>query len=108
VKTGGFHAWKKSWRTFSTASERALEKQLGDFLLERIMPRCPVCDATVSLDTTPTAPFCSERCRLVDLGRWLDEAYALPERRGPGADDGEGDDEAVERGRGEAEADDEA
>ena len=45
------------------------------------MARCPVCDAGVNLDSTPTAPFCSERCRLVDLGRWLDEAYALPENR---------------------------
>lgn len=72
------------------------------------MPRCPVCDAAVSLDTTPTAPFCSDRCRLVDLGRWLDEAYALPERRGPGADDdGEGGSTTGERGRGETEADEE-
>jgi len=23
-------------------------------------------------------PFCSPRCRLVDLGRWLDEGYSLP------------------------------
>jgi hypothetical protein len=23
-------------------------------------------------------PFCSERCRLVDLGRWLDERYGMP------------------------------
>ncbi len=23
-------------------------------------------------------PFCSERCRLTDLGRWLDERYGLP------------------------------
>jgi endogenous inhibitor of DNA gyrase (YacG/DUF329 family) len=22
-------------------------------------------------------PFCSERCRLIDLGRWLDEAYRV-------------------------------
>jgi endogenous inhibitor of DNA gyrase (YacG/DUF329 family) len=45
------------------------------------MPQCPVCDAQVRLESTPTAPFCSERCRLIDLGRWLDEAYALPETR---------------------------
>lgn len=45
------------------------------------MPQCPVCDAQVRLESTPTAPFCSERCRLIDLGRWLDEAYAVPETR---------------------------
>lgn len=45
------------------------------------MPRCPVCDAHVDLQQSPTVPFCSERCRLVDLGRWLDEAYAVPDRK---------------------------
>ena len=42
------------------------------------MPQCPVCDAAVDLEKTPTVPFCSERCRLIDLGRWLDEGYAVP------------------------------
>ncbi len=48
------------------------------------MPRCPVCDATVDLVTTPTVPFCSDRCRLIDLGRWLDEGYGVPQPRKPG------------------------
>jgi endogenous inhibitor of DNA gyrase (YacG/DUF329 family) len=56
------------------------------------MPRCPVCDAAVDLTTTPTVPFCSDRCRLVDLGRWLDEAYAVPAPRKP--DDEAGDEPA--------------
>jgi endogenous inhibitor of DNA gyrase (YacG/DUF329 family) len=43
------------------------------------MPRCPVCSGPVDLVKTPTAPFCSERCQTVDLGRWLGEAYGLPE-----------------------------
>jgi len=45
------------------------------------MPRCPVCDATVDLVATPTVPFCSDRCRLIDLGRWLDESYSVPAPR---------------------------
>ena len=57
------------------------------------MPRCPVCSATVKLTALTTPPFCSERCRVIDLGRWLDEAYAVPEiRRG---DDDEGDGEGA-------------
>jgi len=32
----------------------------------------------VDLVQTPTVPFCSDRCRLVDLGRWLDESYGVP------------------------------
>ena len=55
------------------------------------MPRCPVCDAPVNLETTPTVPFCSDRCKLIDLGRWLDEAYAVPERKRPAAEEDEPD-----------------
>ena len=54
------------------------------------MPRCPVCDADVKLEATPTAPFCCERCRLIDLGRWLDEAYAVPEKKSQ-SDEEDGD-----------------
>jgi endogenous inhibitor of DNA gyrase (YacG/DUF329 family) len=49
------------------------------------MPRCPVCDDPVDLDKTPTVPFCSARCRLVDMGRWLGESYGLPVVRRPDA-----------------------
>ncbi|MFM7207266.1 MAG: DNA gyrase inhibitor YacG [Planctomycetaceae bacterium] len=58
------------------------------------MPQCPVCDAKVDLATTPTVPFCCERCRLIDLGRWLDEAYAVPEPRRPADDAADEDDSA--------------
>lgn len=55
------------------------------------MPRCPICGAEVDLGSVETPPFCSERCRLVDLGRWLDEGYAVPEvRRADDEDDDEG------------------
>ena len=43
-------------------------------------------------------PFCSERCRLIDLGRWLDEVHTLPAVPDPEADEVperlDGDDEA--------------
>lgn len=55
------------------------------------MPQCPVCNAAVSLETTPTVPFCSERCRLVDLGRWLEEGYSVPHVAKDEDDDGEGE-----------------
>ena len=32
-------------------------------------------------------PFCSERCRTIDLGRWLGEAYGLPATPDPEADE---------------------
>lgn len=39
---------------------------------------CPICKNDFSKDETPAMPFCSERCKLIDLGRWLDEGYSLP------------------------------
>ena len=42
------------------------------------MFRCPTCNKEFSSDDGPNMPFCSERCRLVDLGRWLDERFAVP------------------------------
>ncbi|HQT88745.1 MAG TPA: DNA gyrase inhibitor YacG [Acidiphilium sp.] len=36
---------------------------------------CPICGKPPD----PThAPFCSPRCRTIDLGRWFNEDYALP------------------------------
>ncbi|RUL88463.1 DNA gyrase inhibitor YacG [Tautonia sociabilis] len=46
-----------------------------------IRGKCPTCGRAVegpSLDALPHFPFCSERCRLVDLGRWIDGEYAIP------------------------------
>ena len=43
---------------------------------------CPVCRTAVDAawPQNPNAPFCSKRCKTVDLGRWLDGRYALPVR----------------------------
>ncbi|WP_435010053.1 DNA gyrase inhibitor YacG [Tundrisphaera lichenicola] len=46
-----------------------------------IRGRCPICGKSfeaASLDDHPGFPFCSDRCKLVDLGRWIDGAYAIP------------------------------
>lgn len=40
--------------------------------------RCPVCGKSFEPDQTQAMPFCSLRCRQIDLGRWLDEKYGLP------------------------------
>lgn len=39
--------------------------------------RCPVCGRPVTGEA-PFRPFCSARCRQVDLGRWLAGDYAIP------------------------------
>jgi hypothetical protein len=40
---------------------------------------CPTCQKPV--EWSPAArwrPFCSERCRLIDLGAWMSEQHAIP------------------------------
>jgi len=36
------------------------------------------CERSELPKDNPAYPFCSERCRLVDLGRWLGEEYRVP------------------------------
>ena len=49
--------------------------------------KCPTCGRPVEpRAANPAWPFCSDRCRLADLGRWMGEAYRIPgERAGDGA-----------------------
>jgi len=48
-------------------------------------PRCPVCR---KLAEPKHHPFCSARCRQVDLGRWLSDSYVIPGPAEPAEDDG--------------------
>lgn len=46
---------------------------------------CPICGNPAPF--TPEnryRPFCSERCKLIDLGQWAEEGYRIPERENPG------------------------
>jgi endogenous inhibitor of DNA gyrase (YacG/DUF329 family) len=56
---------------------------------------CPTCKQPVAeRSVNPGFPFCSERCRLLDLGRWFDGQYRIPgDRAGDGAAGPGGDDE---------------
>lgn len=44
---------------------------------------CPICKKDVPLGS-PDFPFCSERCRLIDLGKWASEDYKISEPAKPG------------------------
>ena len=41
---------------------------------------CPICGKPVAAEHRP---FCSARCRRIDLDRWLGEAYRVPTEEGP-------------------------
>jgi len=40
--------------------------------------KCPTCQRDLDWETAPFRPFCSERCRLIDLGAWLSGQHAIP------------------------------
>ncbi len=51
-------------------------------------PKCPVCGKKLVFEKKPGEadarrpsfyPFCSERCKLIDLGHWLGEQYTISE-----------------------------
>ncbi len=39
--------------------------------------RCPICKKEALWDDNPFRPFCSERCKLIDLGKWASEDYRI-------------------------------
>jgi uncharacterized protein len=45
---------------------------------KRSAKKCPICGKPA---TEASHPFCSERCRDVDLNRWLSNSYAIPGRK---------------------------
>lgn len=45
---------------------------------ERAKPACPICKREMPRGTaTQTHPFCSPRCKTVDLGNWLGDGYVI-------------------------------
>ncbi len=50
---------------------------------------CPGCGEPAELAASNAfRPFCCERCRLLDLGNWLDERYKFSDPESEGADFG--------------------
>jgi len=45
--------------------------------------RCPRCGTIVTAAGNAFRPFCSERCKLIDLGAWLGESYRIPAEHPP-------------------------
>ena len=39
--------------------------------------RCPICKTSTDSDVNKDFPFCSERCRMQDLGNWASEKYVV-------------------------------
>ena len=56
--------------------------------------KCPTCRGESIKAGNKLWPFCSERCHLLDLGRWINEEYRIPDQ----ADTSAGPDEPSESG----------
>jgi uncharacterized protein len=51
------------------------------------LTRCPICDLSFDTEHSDSLPFCSARCKRIDLARWFDERYSMPIERPDAADD---------------------
>lgn len=57
-------------------------------------PVCPCCNGPLPPRAGNAAfPFCSQRCRTIDLGAWLTEDYRVPVREDETERDGPGEEE---------------
>ena len=55
--------------------------------------KCPRCGALTTWEDNAFRPFCSERCKMIDLGAWANEDYKLPTQDAPQADGGREEDQ---------------
>ena len=50
--------------------------------------KCPYCGGpSIYSAENPFRPFCSERCRLIDLGQWANEEFRIPTQDGASVQD---------------------
>jgi uncharacterized protein len=45
--------------------------------VRREFMKCPMCGKPTKWKDNPDRPFCSERCRVIDLGKWASEDYRV-------------------------------
>jgi len=71
--TATFHG---SWLDRHEPLTAAMNTAVKDQPRPRRRSFCPICEKPVA-DAMPTFPFCSDRCKTIDLGRWLDGRYIV-------------------------------
>ena len=49
--------------------------------------KCPHCRKEAALVDNPYRPFCSQRCKMIDLGTWATEGYRIPGEKAPQDED---------------------
>jgi len=73
-------------RSCGERADAAREGKAFDFLAAsisryslRMQWKCPICRKPTDSESSADFPFCSERCRLLDLGNWASEKYVVSE-----------------------------
>ncbi|MCP4755038.1 MAG: DNA gyrase inhibitor YacG [Proteobacteria bacterium] len=51
------------------------------------MVKCPTCGTPVAWENNPYRPFCSKRCKTIDLGNWADGSYNIESEDTPGSEE---------------------
>jgi endogenous inhibitor of DNA gyrase (YacG/DUF329 family) len=59
--------------------------------------KCPICKQVTTWEENPYRPFCSEKCKLIDLGKWATEDYKI---KGEGKKDEDKGESEGEEGNG--------
>ena len=51
--------------------------------------KCPTCRKETAWQGNPFRPFCSERCKMIDLGAWANGEYRVPGEKKPAEEEEE-------------------
>jgi len=71
--------WAERWADLTEQLRRATHNSQNDLSSKRpstMSLKCPICKKAIDKDGD-AFPFCSNRCRTIDLGRWADESYRI-------------------------------
>jgi endogenous inhibitor of DNA gyrase (YacG/DUF329 family) len=52
-------------------------QETEDILMSEVRIVCPICKKETVWEGNPFRPFCSERCRVADLGKWASDEYRI-------------------------------
>ena len=70
----------------STSSGSALPAPVAKPPADAVILQCPYCRKEFERSTTKSMPFCSSRCKQIDLGLWLNEVHGMPYEIDPGVE----------------------